>query len=107
MVSTCNREILALPIIRRFTEYRAIMVRIPARRAGIFNLVHRIPVIIPPSIPAKAAASMAGIGLQPATRQAAAVAAPRGKLPSTVKSAISSTLKVMYTPIASRDHSSP
>ena len=83
------------------------MVRMPARRAGIFSLVQRIPVTTPPSMPAKAAAIMEGIGLQPATRQAAAVAAPRGKLPSTVRSAMSSTLKVMYTPIASRDHKSP
>ena len=38
-VSTRRREILAFPIMWRLMEYRAIMVRMPARMAGIFNFV--------------------------------------------------------------------
>ena len=49
---------------------------------------------MPLTIPAAQAARIAGIGCQPASSKAAAVAAPSGKLPSTVRSAISSTRKV-------------
>ena len=81
-------------MIRRFTEYRAIIVRMPAKRAGIFSLVVRSPVMTPASIPAIAAKKIAVNGSLPLTSIEAATAAPRGKLPSTVRSAISSTRNV-------------
>ena len=79
---------------RRFTEYSAIIVKMPESSAGILNFVVKIPVTTPESIPAKHATRIAGIGDQPATSSEAATAAPRGKLPSTVRSATSSTRKV-------------
>ena len=94
-VSCPKRETLALPITLRFTEYRAIMVRIPAKSAGIFSLVCRKPVIRPARPPAKAAAKMAKMGFVPFTIRVTATAAPRGKDPSTVMSATSSTRKVI------------
>ena len=107
VVSTPSRDKLALPIMRRLTEYKAIIVKIPANRAGIFILVCKMPVIIPASIPAMQAPKSAARGPKPATIMEAAVAAPSGKLPSTVKSAISSTRNVTYTPRAINAHSKP
>ena len=70
------------------------MVKMPESNAGILNFVVKSPVTTPESMPARHAAKIAGTGGQPATRSAAATAAPNGKLPSTVKSATSSTRKV-------------
>ena len=70
------------------------MVRIPASSAGIFSFVQRKPVTTPEIMPATQAMKMAGMGCQPAVKREAATAAPKGKEPSTVRSAISSTRKV-------------
>ncbi|MPM57637.1 hypothetical protein SDC9_104460 [bioreactor metagenome] len=79
-------------MMRRLTEYSAIIVKIPANKAGIFSLVCRMPVTTPAKAPAMPATKMAVSGLKPLVNNAAATAAPNGKLPSTVKSAISRTL---------------
>ena len=94
VVSTPSRERFALPMMRKFTEYKAIIVKMPAKSAGIFIFVCKRPVTTPASMPATKAASRAVSGPKPATIILAAVAAPKGKLPSTVRSAISSTRKV-------------
>ena len=62
------------------------MVRIPAKRLGIFPLVVNSPVTNPASIPAPVAASEAKSGLTPWTIRVTATAAPSGKVPSTVMS---------------------
>ena len=106
-VSTPNKDKLALPMMRRLTEYSAIMVRIPASSAGIFIFVVRKPVTAPASIPATAAARIAVLTLWPVAISVAAVAAPSGKLPSQVRSARSSTRNVTYTPRAITAHNKP
>ena len=61
-VSTPKRERLALPIMRRFTEYKAIIVKIPAKRAGIFIFVCKRPVTTPAKVPVTKAANKLAIG---------------------------------------------
>ena len=80
------------PITRKLMEHRPIMVKIPANNAGICNLVCNKPVTTPATIPAQKAPKTATHGLNPAAIIDIATAAPKGKLPSTVKSAISNTL---------------
>ena len=92
---------LARPlIIRRFTEYSASWVKIPAKIAGMPNLVCKIPVTSPAIHPAKNANSIASQMFIPAMVHTTSTAPPVPKLPSTVKSAKSRTLKVKYTPTA-------
>ncbi len=93
-----KREMFALPIILMFIEYRAIIVRIPAKIPGIFNFVFSNPVTIPEIPPAIKEIKSATKGLQSKTMRAAFTAPPKAKLPSTVKSAKSSTLYVIYSP---------
>ena len=92
IVSCCSRGVLDLPIIRRLTDHRAICVRIPARIAGISNTVCKKPVTAPASIPASIAATIAIRGSTPATTSTAQTLPPSAKLPSTVRSAMSSSL---------------
>ncbi len=63
------------------------MVSIPDKRAVILSRVFKKPVIDPARAPAAAAAGTARRGLTPATMSRALTAAPKGKLPSTLKSA--------------------
>ena len=76
-------------MIRRFTEYRASWVRMPARIAGMPQAVWNRPVTRPASIPARNAASRAtGMGA-PAMVSIIKVAPPVAMVPSTVRSATS------------------
>ena len=102
-----NKEIFAFPIICKFTEYKAIMVKIPASNAGIFNLVCIHPVTAPAIIPPIPATITVIQGFTPMVINTAEIAAPIGKLPSTVKSATSKILKVMNTPNANNAHNRP
>jgi hypothetical protein len=81
-----------------FTEYRAVMVNIEARRWSILSLVVRMPVTMPAKKPAPMAGSRDNQGLIPPVMQTAETAAPNGRLPSTVRSGKSRTLKVINTP---------
>ncbi len=80
-----------LPMTRRLMEYSAIIVRMPERRAGIFNLVWSRPVHSPPSRPAIRAKRVASQGFMPPLMNRAATAPPRAMVPSTVRSATSRT----------------
>ena len=98
---------LACPMIRRFTEYRASWVRIPARMAGMPQAVWNRPVTSPASTPARKAPSMArGIGA-PAMVSMMKVAPPVAMVPSTVRSATSRIRNVIYTPMAMMPQMSP
>ena len=78
-----------LPIIRRFTEYRASWVRMPLRMAGIPQRVCSRPVTIPASRPTRKAHISASQGLQPERMSITHIAPPVARLPSTVRSATS------------------
>lgn len=81
-------------------ENSASCVKIPARIAGIPIQVCRIPVISPASMPARKAHSIATHTFAPCVIITMHTAPPVAIVPSTVRSARSSTLKVMNTPIA-------
>ena len=78
-----------LPMIRRFTEYRASWVRMPARMAGMPQRVCSRPVTMPASMPTRNAHSRAIQGLQPERMSIMHAAPPVARLPSTVRSATS------------------
>ena len=87
---------LALPpMIRRLMENRASWVRMPARMAGMPMTVCRMPVMAPASRPATKAHSRATQTLTPWVMSMMHTAPPVHIVPSTVRSARSSTLKVM------------
>ena len=102
-----NKEIFAFPIICKFTEYKAIIVKIPASNAGIFNFVCIHPVTAPATIPPIPAITTVSQGFTPMVINTAEIAAPIGKLPSTVKSATSKILNVINTPNANNAHNRP
>ena len=81
-------------------ENSASCVKIPARIAGIPIQVCRIPVISPASMPARKAHSIATHTFAPCVIITMHTAPPVAIVPSTVRSARSSTLNVMNTPIA-------
>ena len=93
-VSSRSSVTLGPPMMRRFTDHRAIIVRIPASRPSMRPFVCSTPVTIPATRPAPAAARVATIGFCPAVIIAAATAAPVVKLPSTVRSGNCSTRNV-------------
>jgi hypothetical protein len=93
-VSSRSSGTLAPPMMRRFTDHRAIIVRMPASSPSMCPLVCSRPVTMPAIRPAAPPASVASTGLCPATIIDAATAAPVVKLPSTVRSGNFSTRKV-------------
>jgi len=93
IVSVFKRGILLFPITLRLIDQREICVKIPARIAGISNIVCNAPVIKPAIIPAKVANKSASKGFMlKFTIMTAHTHPPKAKLPSAVKSAISSSL---------------
>ena len=88
-LSTLMGRLALPPIIRRFTEYRASWVRIPARMAGMPQRVWKRPVTRPASMPARKAHSRAIQGLQPRRISMTHRAPPVARVPSTVRSATS------------------
>ena len=99
---------LALPpMMRRFMEKSASWVRIPARIAGMPMTVWNRPVTAPAIMPAINAQSMATQTLTPWVMRMMQTAPPVHMVPSTVRSARSSTLNVMYTPMAIRPQIRP
>ena len=79
------------PITRKLMEYKPVITKIPANNPGIFNFVCNIPVTNPATNPATKDNIVALKGFPPFTIHCAAIAAPKGKLPSVVKSAKSKT----------------
>ena len=99
MVSAFRSGVFDLPMIRKLTDQSDIWVRIPARMAGMSNSTWSSPVTSPATIPARVPSRMATMGSRPKPTEAtAATLPPKAKLPSTVRSAISSILKVTKTP---------
>ena len=84
-------------MMRRLIEYRAVMVRMPARSGWIFIFVCRNAVTHPQIAPATIERSRPRFGM-PATVIMAQTAAPVTNDPSTVKSGESIMLTVMYSP---------
>src|SRR3989344_5857104 len=87
------------PMIRKLIEYRADIVKIPAKRLSILNRVDKNAVTHPTIAPAIAAIPIAKNGFIPRVTKMADTAAPKGKLPSTVKSGNFKTRKERNTPI--------
>ena len=89
-----------LPMMRRLTEYSAIITRMLASSCMIRSRTLSQAVSMPARPPASSAAAVAASGFQPATISAAATAPPSGKLPSTVRSGKLMILKDRKTPSA-------
>ena len=82
-------------MIRRFTEYRASWVRMPARMAGMPQTVWNRPVTRPASMPARNEPSRASGRGTPAMVSMMKAAPPVAMVPSTVRSATSRMRNVM------------
>ena len=91
---------LAFPMIFRFTDHSPSWVRIPDRMAGMPMKVWNRPVTRPAAMPASREQSRATHTFCPPSIIIMQTAPPVHRLPSTVRSAISSTRKVIYTPMA-------
>ena len=87
-----KRGIFDCPITLRFTDQRAVIVRIPESKAGILSLVCNKPVTRPAKRPAKKETIVDVKGSQPNVTSLQVTAAPKVKQPSAVKSAISSNI---------------
>ena len=98
---------LAFSMMKRLTEYKPVMVKIPVSRSGMCNLVVRKPDTAPAAAPPAKPSNVAAIGPTPDTIAWAVIAAPSGKLPSAVISAMSKIRNVRYTPMAMTDHNNP
>lgn len=76
-------------------EYKASIVKIPDKIGGILNTVLNEPVITPDAIPARVAINKLVNGSNPTVIKIALTQPPSAKLPSTVRSAKSSSLYVI------------
>src|SRR6266852_5576866 len=74
----------------------------PASNPLMPNLVCRIPVVAPASMPAAKPSAVAGSGPQPLTRKTAVTTAPKVKEPAVVMSANEKMRKLRNTPRDSR-----
>ena len=93
MVFVFKSGTLLFPITLRFIDQREICVKIPASIAGISNIVCNAPVIKPAIIPAIVEKTSANKGfILKLTIITAHTQPPKAKLPSAVKSGISSNL---------------
>ena len=79
-------------MMARLTDHRPSCVRMPDRIAGMPHAVCKSPVTSPASIPARMATSSESHTLQPLVISMTPTAPPVQKEPSTVRSAISSSL---------------
>jgi hypothetical protein len=98
---------LLFPMIRRLTEYSAVIVRIPASSRLTLNFIASSPVTTPATAPASAPQSVAITGDHPATSSTADTPAPKVIEPSAVMSGNSKIRKLMYTPNANNDRMNP
>ena len=76
-------------------EYKASIVKIPDKIGGILNTVLKNPVITPDAIPARVAINKLVNGSNPTVIKIALTQPPSAKLPSTVRSAKSSSFYVI------------
>jgi len=83
---------LDLPFIFKFTEYNMVMVKIPANSGFILILVNRTEVNNPAKVPIQKAIKVLTMGFIPMDINLANKKAPKGKVPSTERSAIFSIL---------------
>ena len=83
------------------------MVKIPASSGLILSRINSVAVKRPANVPKQKARRVLTMGLSPIVTNFANKNAPKGKVPSTDKSAISNTLYVMNTPIAKTANTSP
>ena len=94
-------------MMRKFSEYKAVMTKMPASKCNmpILTLSHAVttPAIIPAIIPNRHAIQ----GLKPEMMDIAATAPPKGKLPSAVKSGKSNMRNDMSTPSAMMAYINP
>ena len=81
-----SRGTLLLPITWRFTEYSAVITRMPLSKLLILNLVCSRPVAMPARTPAPKPASVARAGETWCTSSVAVTAAPSVMEPSAVMS---------------------
>ena len=93
---------LGEPMMRKFTEYKATITKIPASNCRIFSDTCIQAVSIPAKPPATMAKPHANQGFTPFTMHTAHTAPPKGKEPSAVKSGKSRMRKEMYTPNATK-----
>ena len=84
-----------VPAIFRFTVYSAVIIIIPDSRSRTLHFTWIRPVQIPARTPTRNAIGIVRYGLTPRVISAAVTAAPRGKLPSTVRSGKSRILYVI------------
>ena len=84
IVSAPISGVFDLPIIRILTEYKAVIVRIPANNSWIFNLVCKKTVTAPATTPTKKASKRAKYGSTPPTTKTAQVEPPKANEPSHV-----------------------
>lgn len=86
--------------INKFTDVKPVNVIMPAKIGGILSFVFKTPVTIPAIAPAHNATKQAKMGSAPPSLiKTALTIPPKVNPPSHVKSAKSSNLKDMYTPI--------
>ena len=89
-------------MMRRLTEYSAIIIRMLASRSMIFRRTLSQPVMKPATAPASVPPSVDMNGSCPLAMSVAATAPPIGKLPSTVRSGKLRMRKEISTPSATR-----
>ena len=93
MIGELKRDIFALPSpTARLMEYSMFRVSIPESRGVILSLIKSMAVRSPASKPPIKATIIARTGLTPILLSTANINAPKGKEPSTERSAISNTL---------------
>ena len=95
------------PAICRFIENKAVIVIIPESRSRTFKRTWINPVTNPARAPTRKDIKRARYGFTPFTSKTAVTAAPKGKLPSTVRSGKSNILYVIYTPKERRAYIKP
>ena len=101
IVFSLKKLIFGFPITIRLTEYSAVMVMIPARIGCTPSFVCKSAVTNPASAPQKNASTTPSSGW-PCTVNTADTAAPSVKVPSVVRSAMSSVRNEIYRPSATR-----
>lgn len=99
--------IFDLPIIARFTEYNAVITRMPDKSAFTFNLVWMRPVNVPAHAPNRKTTGNDNQALYPLLSITAVTAPPKVKLPSVVISGMLKILIEMKIPIDKEANPNP
>ena len=94
-MSSPSNETFGPPITLILTDHNAIIVKIPAKIAGIISFVCSQPVTSPANIPPTSANNNVTNGLTPLVIRIALIHPPSANVPSQDKSAISKILNVI------------